>query len=729
MNEVNNDNNKKRLKIYYSLLITVLCIIGVSFAWFRLYLSQKEDNTLGSRTCFDVSLTEETSKIELNDTYAIKDTEGLQGTPFTFTLKNNCSSYTKAYITIDSEYRTSTGESYLKDSFIKVNLSSKDTTDSTSFILGDLSLTDLENNRKGYIVKSTYLKPNEEKSYDLRVWIDSSVTMAQGLNKNWAGKIVVLSEASKEAAPEGWHSANDGTLLAAIRKNNKVTDTLTIPGKQLSDKKIYNQIDFDSIEAQTEDMTKNQDYFFTYATGYKINDKGLFDLAGDSISAGIYKEIYNDLEGKYAYIDLFDENIQNKKETSNLIVLFYITSASASSLTAKVIDYSSLTYETVTENVLATEEDDYGTTYYYRGAVKNNYVEFANKCWRIVRVAGDGSIKLVLHNDNLSDSENPCASANNSEKAAFAYGTCGNNTSTEYNTKIRDNAYIGFMYGYNQDLKAEANFENEKIYPTLLELEHSINYNEWRLAPYEYTHQNLYKSALLNYLEEWYEDNKLTDYENYLADTIWCNDKSTTKTLPSGTTYGTGLGYAQENSLYGAFKRIYGLMPGTSAVESPIESIKLKFPPEYANPSFKCPNDNNGGKLSKFTVDDTINGNGNLTYKIGLLTADEIAFSGAVGMLEEQDNETLNNQTYYLYENTGTNTWWTLSPVGYLESSSIATVKSGAISLNIVTDKSYLRPSLALSSYTKVLSGTGTSEDPYVITEFVKGKNYVCTPG
>ena len=49
-------------------------------------------------------------------------------------------------------------------------------------------------------------------------------------------------------------------------------------------------------------------------------------------------------------------------------------------------------------------------------------------------------------------------------------------------------------------------------------------------------------------------------------------------------------------------------------------------------PSLICPNDNNRGKLSKFTVSDTTYGNGALKNyaKIGLLTDDEIAFAGSI---------------------------------------------------------------------------------------------------
>ena len=48
------------------------------------------------------------------------------------------------------------------------------------------------------------------------------------------------------------------------------------------------------------------------------------------------------------------------------------------------------------EKVLSITPDDYGTSYYYRGAVTDNYVNFAGMCWKIVRIEGDGSTKLIL---------------------------------------------------------------------------------------------------------------------------------------------------------------------------------------------------------------------------------------------------------------------------------------------------------------------------------------------
>ncbi len=54
-----------------------------------------------------------------------------------------------------------------------------------------------------------------------------------------------------------------------------------------------------------------------------------------------------------------------------------------------------------TNEGLIMGKDDFGTTYFYRGKVDNNYVKFADYTWRIVRVNGDGSVRLVL--DGLLD--------------------------------------------------------------------------------------------------------------------------------------------------------------------------------------------------------------------------------------------------------------------------------------------------------------------------------------
>ena len=640
--------DKKKIRIYFSLLVTVICIIGVSYAFFQLFLKQSDNNTLVSRTCFDTSLTENTEKIVLENAYPIVDSEGLKGTPFTFTLKNNCSSYIRLYITIDSEHRGNLGTKYLDDNYIKVNISPKGTTDGQSVVLGSKKLTDLDNNRKGYIIVNTGLQANEEKSFDLRLWMDENVTLDQGLGKSWEGKIVVIGEA-----------ASGMTLNEAILADNEVRDPLTIPGREINAHTIN---DVESVTAKV--YSSYLEYYITYGTGWKANgDK--FDLTGASVTSNTYANSYTELIGKYisskSLSTAGSSTAGTMRGTTGLRGVYYIVSATENNFTYKEITSNKNT----TEAILASTEDDYGTSYYFRGAVRNNYVQFANKCWRIVRIIGDGSVKLILHNDNVKNSLNPCSSSNNSDTAALARHS-GTSYRTAFNSIKDDNAYVGFMYGTTG------------------------------ASDYASTHANINKSTVLTNLETWYKNN-LVSYEERLADTIWCNDISMFTSFSCNRKYGTGLGYGTNETGYGADFRlldraVYNLDAGTNA-----------------NPSLICPNDSGGGKLSKFTADDTINGNGDLTYKIGLLTADEIAFAGSV--------YNHNNRSTYLQENAGDNNWWTMSPSKYdSKRASVWFSYSGQLTpLHYVDSSDTLRPAISLVSDTEISGGSGTSEDPYVV--------------
>ncbi len=69
------------------------------------------------------------------------------------------------------------------------------------------------------------------------------------------------------------------------------------------------------------------------------------------------------------------------------------------------------------EKVLSVTQDDLGVSYYYRGAVEDNYLEFNNMCWRIVRIEGDGSVKITL------SAEKKCSEITNNDKGTAFIGT------------------------------------------------------------------------------------------------------------------------------------------------------------------------------------------------------------------------------------------------------------------------------------------------------------------
>ena len=629
--------DKKKIKIYYGLLITLVVFMGVSYAWFRLKLTQTNSNVIGTRTCLDATLTEETSKITLSDAFPISDEDGLKQTPFTFTLKNNCDSYVKVYITIDSKYRTSTNGAYLKDSFLKVNLSSKGTTDGSSVLLGSQTLTELEGTNKGYILVTTGLKANEEKSYDLRVWMDGETSIADGLNKNWEGKIVVIGVAANEPA----------TLRETILANNEVKTPLTTPGKEIS---AYTKDDITTTSTENVSSTY-QAYYFTYGTGWEANGTK-FNLTGAAVTSNTYANSYSSLVGKYLpatsswfnYNNFSSNTAGTMKTTTNLSSVYYVVSATSSSFTYKEITSN----KNITEALLASTEDDYGTSYYFRGAVTNNYVEFANKCWRIVRIAGDSSVKLVLHNDNTSKAANPCALANNSASAAFARYS-GTTYKSAFNTNSNDNAYVGFMYG-------------------------TVGASD-----YATTHANTNKSTILTNLETWYNNN-LKAYESVIDDNVWCNDKTNvtdTTFNPWNWSNVNGLGYGTNVTIYGAMQRLVSTSNSAGGT----------------GPSLKC-----NGELSK------------INSKVGLITADELAYAGYA--------YNISSNTTYLQENATDIWWWCLSPSDFDGRDVHVWVVGGSsagFGDNFVDSASAVRPSISLISSVTISGGTGTSEDPYII--------------
>ena len=89
------------------------------------------------------------------------------------------------------------------------------------------------------------------------------------------------------------------------------------------------------------------------------------------------------------------------------------------------------TCESHEKGIFETTDKD-GTSYYYRGSVENNYVYFANRYWRIIRINGDGTIRLIYDGTTAHD---------NGEVSEDRQ--VGN---SQFNTLNNDNMYVGYMY-------------------------------------------------------------------------------------------------------------------------------------------------------------------------------------------------------------------------------------------------------------------------------------------
>ena len=99
-------------------------------------------------------------------------------------------------------------------------------------------------------------------------------------------------------------------------------------------------------------------------------------------------------------------------------------------------DYSKSACDSTTceshEKGIFAAEDDNGTSYYYRGSVENNYVKFAGYYWRIIRINGNGSIRMIYDGTVAHD--------NGDSSTDRKYGT------SQFNSGNNNNMYVGYMY-------------------------------------------------------------------------------------------------------------------------------------------------------------------------------------------------------------------------------------------------------------------------------------------
>jgi len=199
--------------------------------------------------------------------------------------------------------------------------------------------------------------------------------------------------------------------------------------------------------------------------------------------------------------------------------LYFTKSASSEILSNVTInegtpDFSQVA--TTDEGVYKAEDDD-GDTYYFRGAVTNNYVKFANKFWRIIRINGDGTIRLIYQGTS-----------------ATSTGTNAQIGTSAFNSNSNDNMYVGFRYTSND------------------------------------VHGTGTESTILGQLNTWYTNN-LASYESKIdTNAGFCNDRepSTSREIINGSG-----GTETTTTYYGAYIRF---IPGGSWGTTQTPTFKCK---------------------------------------------------------------------------------------------------------------------------------------------------------
>ena len=140
---------------------------------------------------------------------------------------------------------------------------------------------------------------------------------------------------------------------------------------------------------------------------------------------------------------------------------------------------------TDTTGTVYSVEDDYGTSYMYAGAPTDNWAYFAGFYWRIIRINGDGSIRMIYNGTSTATT-----------------GTSTQIQTSAYNSSYNGNPYVGYMFGSNG------------------------------ASSYSATHANNNSSTIKGVLDQWYQNNIVANnYDQYInTEQGFCNDRSLNST-------------------------------------------------------------------------------------------------------------------------------------------------------------------------------------------------------
>ena len=233
------------------------------------------------------------------------------------------------------------------------------------------------------------------------------------------------------------------------------------------------------------------------------------------------------ITGKYYNLTIPQTSIEGKAFTGKI----YVTNHSCSTSEPAYIkllnayggkdsitelpDSAFASVTTANDKGMYKAEDDLGTSYYYRGAVDNNWVKFGKDSsekdiyWRIIRINGDGSIRMIYTGTT--------APTESTKVVMTGEGTQIGESA--FNSSYNQAEYVGYMYTSGQQYGTSTD------------------------------------STIKTTIENWYAGTTLKDNPLVSKNQIFCNDRSPSSTQ-TGAWDSTGASTGRSYH-YGADGRLY----------------------------------------------------------------------------------------------------------------------------------------------------------------------------
>ncbi len=449
----------------------------------------------------------------MENTFPITDEEGMKTSPYTFTITNTCNTFLSYEVILGM-----TNETTLKSEYIAAVLDT-----SAIETLNTYESTEVDGYKEARILRTGSLSPGDEVTYNLRLWMDEDVEATEdAMNKTFASKVIVRATVSNYSpVDQGFKTLAEAMLVNEYQSSSVESAKAQIEFKQAPD---FTQtapiIEWTEKHASTPtttsavmphpDLVGNGESYTAGLTAQnvllRIGTSYTFDSETGKYTIGNLSYVnpttlnYNGETNYYFCQASFTTNSSDRitpyQNVSNCTTIYRIISATSSDGTStgaggtrfanRVYRMTAYAYtqseqeSDKSDRGLYMMEDQDGKSYYNRGSVSNNYVQFAGYYWKIIRQNGDGSVRLLYA------------------------GTSANATGTElqiktntFNSTRTNPRYVGYMYGNA--------FNNS----------------------YAETHANENDSSIKAVLDDWYKTNIVDKgFSNYIADAGFCNDRS-----------------------------------------------------------------------------------------------------------------------------------------------------------------------------------------------------------
>ena len=662
-------NNKKTRIAIISVVALLLVLIGVTYAYWLVTKTQTNSNIISS-ACLDITLDNESNDISLSSQYPMSDEEGMKLTPYTFKVTNNCNTsidYQVALEAIGDEANA------IASSAIKVAL---DNSSKLYSHYGEVSTTisgAYESRSIGYARLAASGKEGSSVTHSLRIWIDENAPISEA-NKTFQSKISVTIGQGIDSPYE------EGTLAYDILANNGGAGVSVIDVTELEDR-ITSEGDVS--------VSISSNYYF--GTEYTLDEStGTYQLSGTIIQATLAECRDGSKScGKYT----------TRSTATSGTTLYEITDFQASgyNITAHTRKHTNkFGMGTVArEGGLYKTIDDLGESYYFRGDVSNNYVQFGKYAVEsgITETIILGYTFAVYEFDEAGDviswNENemlPTLEACEDVRKSFVLP--GENYDIDSECYAIEEDVGKDMYWRIVRINGDGTIR--LVYDGVEKVTNGADHNATieSISPGDSFHDlSFVGSDVKEVLDSWYNAHLKTNYDGYVADGIFCEDSEVVD---------------MKYYFWNDNDELIETTPDNAEVYdyyyAPAERVMVNKP----IPQLTCT------RLEDRHTKTTELGNGKLENPVGLLTADEVMFAGASAKA---------NKTAYLYSG---ESFWTMSPsydVGNIEedmATFVSTNENLYITYNCVICSDGVRPVINLRADVE-FTGNGSFETPYVI--------------